>query len=160
MRACIVHHGLWLIFLLFAVAPGASAWELKRQALTSGGLQGASYSFRLKGTAAEAVPGGGEASGFSLNSGFWYNNGVYQACVCGVGDVNENGQINILDIVFLVDFKFKNGPAPTPYEICNGDTDCNCLVNILDIIVLINYKFKAGPPPCECREWTGACGEY
>ncbi|GEM_PF-1491831 len=62
-----------------------------------------------------------------------------------LGDVNANWAVDILDIVYLVNFKFKGGPAPTP--LYSGDIDGNCVINILDIVYLVNYKFKTGPDP-------------
>lgn len=63
------------------------------------------------------------------------------------GDANNDGAINILDIVYLINYKYKNGPAPFPLFLgdVNGDPAGN--VNILDIVYLITYKFKGGPAP-------------
>ncbi len=61
------------------------------------------------------------------------------------GDLDKNGAVNILDIVFLINYKFKNGPAPDPLDAANVNGDE--AVNILDIVYLVNYKFKGGPPP-------------
>ena len=77
---------------------------------------------------------------------------------CDPGDVNEDGIINILDIIYLIDYKFEGGPAPQPFEVCSGDVDCNCIVNILDIIYLIDFKFTEGPPPCTNDTWIANCG--
>jgi hypothetical protein len=92
------------------------------------------------------------------------------------GECDGASPIDILDIIHLIDYKFKQCPPgaglgtcppPTPYTICSGDADCNCLVDILDIIHLIDWKFKecpigAGigtcPPPCSCEEWQATCG--
>lgn len=61
------------------------------------------------------------------------------------GDVDDNSNVNILDIIFLIDYKFKGGDAP---RIMNcGDANSDGAVNILDIIALIDYKFKSGPAP-------------
>ncbi len=61
------------------------------------------------------------------------------------GDIDGNRTINILDIVYMVNYKFKGGPAPTP--LFSGDMDGNCTINILDIVYLVYYKFKTGPEP-------------
>ncbi|MCP4703884.1 MAG: hypothetical protein GY865_04680 [candidate division Zixibacteria bacterium] len=79
-------------------------------------------------------------------------------CDCEPGEVNGVPDINILDIVYLINYKYKGGPAPGPYELCSGDPNCDCNVDILDIVLLINYKYKNGPPPCSCEEWITACG--
>ena len=74
------------------------------------------------------------------------NGGVNIACMDAIcGDVNGDDLVNILDIVFLINYKYKDGPAPEYLNAAdvNGDT----LVNILDIVYLINYKYKNGPGP-------------
>jgi len=61
------------------------------------------------------------------------------------GDVNDDGSIDILDILDLIDFKFKDGPAPVSMNAADVNADGE--VNLLDIIYMIDYKFKDGPAP-------------
>jgi len=61
------------------------------------------------------------------------------------GDVNGDGLINAKDMMFLVDFLFKNGPEPKPPPA--GDINGDCATTLSDIIYLINYLYKFGPPP-------------
>ncbi len=61
------------------------------------------------------------------------------------GDVVCDGTVNILDIVFLVNYKFKSGEPPCSMYLADVNNDA--AVNILDIVYLINYKFKSGPEP-------------
>ncbi|MCP4704941.1 MAG: hypothetical protein GY865_10050 [candidate division Zixibacteria bacterium] len=68
---------------------------------------------------------------------------VTESIFCG--DVNDSGGIDILDIVFLINFKYKGGPAPDPLVI--GNTDGIGEIDILDIVYLINFKYKGGPEP-------------
>jgi hypothetical protein len=64
------------------------------------------------------------------------------------GDVNEDGLLDVLDIVLLIDFKFKDGPPPNQME--RGDVNSDTFLDILDIIHLIDFKFKSGDDPfCE-----------
>ncbi len=79
-------------------------------------------------------------------------------CDCVPGECNGASPINILDIVYLINFKFKGGPSPAPYALCSGDPNYDCIINILDIVYLVNYKFKGGPAPCDCATWTSHCG--
>ncbi len=61
------------------------------------------------------------------------------------GDFNDDGTVNIIDIINLINYKFKNGAAPRLLDAVNTNQDA--AVNILDVIVLIDYKFKAGAAP-------------
>jgi hypothetical protein len=96
-------------------------------------------------------------------------------CDCRPGDADGTLPIDILDIVHLIDWKFKGCPPeapigtcppPTPYPVCSGDADCNCIMDILDIVLMIDYKFKECPPesgipcppPCSCEDWVSQCG--
>ncbi len=78
-------------------------------------------------------------------------------CDCVPGETDNLPPINILDIVRLINYKYKGGPAPIPYALCSGDATCNCVVDILDIVFLINYKYKNGPEPCTCANFIANC---
>lgn len=64
--------------------------------------------------------------------------------VCG--DANGDGQPNVGDAVFLINYVFKGGPAPEPLE--GGDANCDNQVNVGDAVFLINFVFKGGTAPC------------
>ncbi len=64
-----------------------------------------------------------------------------------IGDVNGDGNIQLSDIIFMVNFIFKGGIAPDPPAF--GDLNCDGKVNLGDIIYLVNFVFKGGPPACE-----------
>jgi hypothetical protein len=71
-------------------------------------------------------------------------------CEVGVnaGDATGDGAINLLDILFLIAYKYNTPPGP-------GNTDCPELmdptgdgaVNLLDILYLIAYKYNTPPGP-------------
>jgi hypothetical protein len=63
------------------------------------------------------------------------------------GDANGDWQINIVDIVYLINFLFIEGPVPVPMQA--GDATGGGEVDIADVVYLINYLFIGGPPPCE-----------
>ena len=88
---------------------------------------------------------------------FWYSIGDFN-CDCIPGEADAIDPTNILDIIHLINYKFKSGPEPIPYAICSGDVNCDCIMNILDIISLIDFKFKSGPAPCVCEDWVNNCG--
>jgi len=75
-----------------------------------------------------------------------FGSGMYLS-LCG--DVDQTETVNILDIVFLINYKYKEGD--TPFNLSIANVDCKSPVNILDIVHLINYKYKSGPRPNCCR---------
>ncbi len=72
-------------------------------------------------------------------------NDIGDVCDWICGDIDNNGTINILDVVYLVNYKFKSGSEPEFMDAADVNHDTS--VNILDIVYLVNYKFKNGPDP-------------
>ncbi len=68
------------------------------------------------------------------------------------GDVNNDGTVDVLDIVYLINYKYKSGPAPE--QLLSADVNGDGNINILDIVYLINYKYKGGLEP-NCGPETG-----
>ncbi|HEX9911644.1 MAG TPA: dockerin type I repeat-containing protein, partial [candidate division Zixibacteria bacterium] len=62
------------------------------------------------------------------------------------GDANSDKKTTVSDVVFLINYLFKGGPAPEPVYL--GDVNCDGKVTVSDVVYLINYLFKGGPPPC------------
>jgi hypothetical protein len=62
------------------------------------------------------------------------------------GDVNNDGIVNVGDIVYLVSYLYKSGPAPIPMP-CVGDVNNDDIVNVGDIVYLVSYLYKGGPAP-------------
>jgi hypothetical protein len=83
--------------------------------------------------------GMGSSTNFRIYAGF-----VYPAVV-NCGDANGDGVIDVGDLVFLINYLFKSGPIPKPYQA--GDANCSGSVDVGDVVYLINYLFKSGPPP-------------
>ncbi|UCD94306.1 MAG: hypothetical protein JSU69_11175, partial [Candidatus Zixiibacteriota bacterium] len=65
------------------------------------------------------------------------------APVCG--DADNDDVINIFDITFIVNYLYKDGPAPESMWV--ADPDANGAVNILDVSYLVNYLYRNGPDP-------------
>ncbi|MGB7062239.1 MAG: hypothetical protein WBF13_07790 [Candidatus Zixiibacteriota bacterium] len=62
------------------------------------------------------------------------------------GDVNNDGIVNVGDIVYLVSYLYKGGPAPIPME-CVGDVNNDDVVNVGDVVYLVSYLYRGGPVP-------------
>jgi hypothetical protein len=61
------------------------------------------------------------------------------------GDANADGVINVADVVYLVNFLYRNGDPPRPMEA--GDANCDGIVNVADVVYLVNYLYRGGDPP-------------
>jgi hypothetical protein len=76
-----------------------------------------------------------------LNAQPWYFPGLSGFCV-------GSGLNSAEDIIFLVDYAFRGGPAPQPV-LAVGDLNCRGGVGAADIVYLVNYVYRSGPPPCD-----------
>jgi hypothetical protein len=64
------------------------------------------------------------------------------------GDVNWDGIVNIIDVVYLINYLYKHGPSPMPVlEV--GNANCDGMINILDVVSIINYIYKGAGPLCD-----------
>lgn len=68
---------------------------------------------------------------------------VYQGDCSGP---DGSGGVNVSDLVFLVNYLFKGGPAPLSVQ--SGDINCDGGVSVADVTHLVNFLFKSGAPPC------------
>jgi hypothetical protein len=63
-----------------------------------------------------------------------------------IGDVTNDGEVNLGDLVFLTNYLYKNGTTPDPLEM--ADVNCNGEINLGDLVYLIDYLYRNGPVPC------------
>ncbi len=61
------------------------------------------------------------------------------------GDASGDGELNLGDAVFLLNYVFRSGPAPLSSVAADANGDGS--VNIADGIYIINFVFKGGPSP-------------
>jgi hypothetical protein len=61
------------------------------------------------------------------------------------GDANYDGKLTVSDIVYLISYLFKGGPAP--FVLNSGDFNCDGKITVTDVIYLLNYLFKGGFKP-------------
>ncbi|PKK83589.1 MAG: hypothetical protein CVT49_07480 [candidate division Zixibacteria bacterium HGW-Zixibacteria-1] len=66
-----------------------------------------------------------------------------QGFLCG--DASDDGNVNLLDLTYLINYLYKGGTAPNPIAL--SDVDNSGAINILDVTYLINYLYKNGPQP-------------
>ncbi|PKK83304.1 MAG: hypothetical protein CVT49_09405 [candidate division Zixibacteria bacterium HGW-Zixibacteria-1] len=61
------------------------------------------------------------------------------------GDSDHSSALNLLDILYVINFLYKWGPEPDPFN--SADVDGRPGLNMLDITYLIKYLYKQGPAP-------------
>lgn len=85
------------------------------------------------------------SDGYTTEEGWYIDNvEVYETFLCG--DANADGTADIGDAIYIINYVFKNGPAPVPPQA--ADVNCDGNTNVADAVYLINYIFKSGPAPC------------
>jgi hypothetical protein len=60
-----------------------------------------------------------------------------------MGDINFDGSVDVSDPVFLINYLYREGPAPLLDAI--ADVNCDDAVDVSDVVYYINYIFKDGP---------------
>ncbi len=130
-------------------APSPLADQVPWSSVNGGGaLNMSSTNYKVHGTEGQSGIGYGTSTNYQAGLGFWYG-----ACTNRAGDANgSGGNPTLPDIIYLVNYIFKGGPAPTP--ICAGDANgSGGAPGLPDIIYLVNYVFKGGPAPVK----SGVC---
>lgn len=71
-------------------------------------------------------------------------------CCVVMGDVVDDGEVNIEDLVFLVNFMFNQGPVPPCMDATDIDGNSEG-PNIADLVYLVTWMFSGGPAPVTCQ---------
>jgi hypothetical protein len=126
-----------------------SGEEINWQVISSGGTDGGSTNFGLKGTVSQTSTGHGSSDNFGLSHGFWQLFGVGGPCQGECGDANYDLAVNVSDAVYIINYVFVGGGEPQPVLAC-GDANTDGAVNVSDAVYIINYVFVGGGPPGNC----------
>lgn len=100
----------------------------------------------------------------SCGSGFVNNNldcddsdpGLTTTCGCCVGirgniDNDINDIIDVSDLVYMVDYQFRGGPAPACLEEADLETpQTPPLIDVGDLVYMVDYQFRGGAAPPAC----------
>ncbi len=120
------------------IADGPVSWNVD---WTAPSIDAGIVTFYASGNAAD---GNGNSSGDYVYTASAISDPEPAPFVCG--DPNADGDINIGDGVYIINYVFKGGPAPQPLE--SGDATCDGNVNVGDGVYIVNFIFSGGPAPC------------
>ncbi|MCK4403699.1 MAG: hypothetical protein KAW02_01290 [candidate division Zixibacteria bacterium] len=61
------------------------------------------------------------------------------------GDASNDSLVDLGDVIFLINYLYKNGSDPCVMEAADPNADCKA--DLGDVIYLINFLYREGPPP-------------
>jgi hypothetical protein len=61
------------------------------------------------------------------------------------GDANYDEKIDGADVIYLINYLFRDGPLPVPFF--SGDANSSGGVEGADVVYLVNYLYRQGPSP-------------
>jgi len=73
-------------------------------------------------------------------------------CVYICGDADDDGEINLSDVIWVANYYLKGGDSP-PYPVCRANANGDDAVNLSDVIYIANYYLKGGPAPLNCENY-------
>jgi len=68
------------------------------------------------------------------------------------GDASFDGRVDIADVVFLLNYVYRNGPVP-PHPISADVNEPDGVIDIQDIVYLLTYFYMHGPNPLPGDPW-------
>ncbi len=141
IKRILLSAGFFLLLVSFPQLSWGSGYKIDWDNLNNGIQPESSDVFFIMSSVGQSVTGNMQGDNYILVAGFW--TGYYKS-----GDVNADGVIDLGDVLYLINYLYKNGPAPDPLE--TGDANCDGVIDLGDLLYLINYLYKGGPPPLHC----------
>jgi hypothetical protein len=138
-----------LILILTATAT-AQNYRIDWYVIGSGGGHSQSSNYQLDGTIGQPIVGSSSSSNYRIDGGFWVGAPAGPiGCSYTPGDINSNGSVNGVDIVYGVNYLKGTGPHPqidcggicpesSPFYAA-GDVNGNCAFNGIDITYFVRY---------------------
>ncbi|MFQ6092664.1 MAG: dockerin type I domain-containing protein [bacterium] len=78
------------------------------------------------------------ASDGTIFAGTTPNSDVFRKFTNAKGDVNNDGIVNVIDVIRTVNFILQPGLPPIPSELWAADLDGNGIINVLDVVNIVN----------------------
>jgi hypothetical protein len=75
-----------------------------------------------------------------------YNERTKGGMPAACGDANGDFVVNVGDVVYLVSYLYKGGPAPY-CPTARGDVNNDGVINVGDVVYIVSFLYKGGPEP-------------
>ena len=76
------------------------------------------------------ISGSSYGASYTIDSHSWAE--------CQPGDINDDGYLDVSDLVRLVAIILGNGPDPNDVELCAGDVNADDNINVQDVVTLVD----------------------
>lgn len=80
---------------------------------------------------------------------------LFSASRISLGDVNNDGEIDVLDIVRIVNIITENGPPPSEEEFWTSDVNVDGTTNVQDIVIIVQVIMEND----DCPDLYSPCSE-
>ncbi len=70
---------------------------------------------------------------------------IYRVRAALRGDANADGDLNMLDIMYLINFLYRDGAPPLVEDA--ADVNFDGTINLIDPTYMVNFLYRSGPPP-------------
>lgn len=81
--------------------------------------------------------------------------GTAYSCQGMCGDPNFDGNVNVSDAVYIINYVFIGGDPPQPVLAC-GNANNDSSVGVSDAVYIINFVFVGGNSPGDCLKHGGS----
>ncbi len=61
------------------------------------------------------------------------------------GDANGDEEVTVEDLIYLLNYLFRDGLVPDPAS--SGDANADCEITMGDVLYILNYLYRLGPTP-------------
>jgi hypothetical protein len=61
------------------------------------------------------------------------------------GDASKDGNVDVADLVYLINYLYRSGPPPDPFQ--SADVYPDQVIDVSDLVYILNYLYRHGSAP-------------
>jgi len=126
---------------------GADAYAVPWKSINGGGGTASTATHRVSVSIGQTLIGYTASADHAAGIGFWYGIPTAGECYCGDswGDLDGDALINPVDVVYIINYVYKNLDGRVLYETCPveaGNVNCDGTVDAVDVQYYLSYVYK------------------